>query len=240
MSATQPPLARLIDHALLHPTLTDDEIVAGCREAAEFGVASVCVKPYAVPLAVAELWGTGVAVGTVIGFPHGSNPTEVKAFETRWAVEHGAVEVDMVINIGKALGGDWLFVENDIRAVAAAAKARRALVKVILETDFVSDESMKKTLCGICARSAVDFVKTSTGFGFVKQADGSYNYVGATEHDVRLMRESVPTRVGVKASGGIRSRAQAEQFRLLGATRIGTSATRTICQSEVADVTKSY
>ncbi len=237
MTSPANTIARLIDHALLHPTIDDDEIVAGCREAVEFGVASVCVKPYAVPLAAAELAGTDVAVGTVIGFPHGATPTEVKVFETRWAVSHGAAEVDMVINIGKALSGDWLYVEHDIRAVVDAAKVRGAIVKVIFETDFISDDETKRKLCSICSRCGVDFVKTSTGFGFVKQTDGQYNYVGATEADVKLMREACPARVGVKASGGIRSLDQAMRFQQLGATRLGTSATRAICEAAGVDVT---
>lgn len=230
-------IAQTIDHALLHPTLTDDEIVAGCREAIEFGVASVCVKPYAVPLAAAELHGTSVAVGTVIGFPHGSTPSEVKAYETTWAVERGATEVDMVVNIGKVLAGEWKFVENDIAAVVQAAKARGARVKVIFETDLVTDSAAKIELCRICGRLGVDFVKTSTGFGFVKQSGSGYGYRGATEDDIRLMREHSPARVGVKASGGIRSRDEAAKFLELGATRLGTSATRAICESERTDET---
>jgi deoxyribose-phosphate aldolase len=229
------PLARLIDHALLHPALTDDEIVAGCREAAELGVASVCVKPCAVPLAAAELRGTGVAVGTVIGFPHGTTPSEVKAFETRWAVERGASEVDMVINVAKALEGNWRYVETDIRAVVQAAAGHGAIVKVILETDFLPDDEVKRRVCAISEQAGAHFVKTSTGFGFVKQPSGDYNYVGATEHDIRLMRESCSLKIGVKASGGIRGLAQAQRFQQLGATRIGTSASRAILAASGTD-----
>jgi deoxyribose-phosphate aldolase len=232
-------VAGLIDHALLHPTMTDDEIVAGCREAVEFGVASVCVKPYAVPLAAAELAGTGVAVGTVIGFPHGSNSADVKALETTWAVEHGANEIDMVVNIAKVLEQDWRYVESEIRAVVLAAAARGAIVKVIFETDYITDDALKRRLCVISEHAGAQFVKTSTGFGFVKQSDGSYNYVGATEHDVKLMREACSAKMGVKASGGIRSHQQAERFRQLGATRLGTSATRAIVEGAGEDL-KSY
>jgi deoxyribose-phosphate aldolase len=231
------PIAASIDHALLHPTMTDDEMIAGCREAAELGVASVCVKPYAVPLAVAELRGTPVAVGTVVGFPHGANPTEVKAFETRWAVERGAREIDMVINVAKALAGEWRYVESDIRAVVEAAAPRGAIVKVILETDFISDDATKQRLCTICEQAGAHFVKTSTGFGFVKQQNGDYNYVGATEHDVQLMRSECSAKVGVKASGGIRSFAQAARFLQLGATRLGTSASRAIVEAAGIDHT---
>jgi deoxyribose-phosphate aldolase len=235
MPTELPPLHSLIDHALLHPTLTDDEIVAGCQEALAFHVASVCVPVHAVPLAVAELTGTDVAVGTVIGFPHGSTATDVKVFETQWAVDRGATEIDVVVNIGKVLGGDWLYVEAELRAVAAAAKTRGAIVKVIVETDFVQRDEDKRRVCEIAARCQADFVKTSTGFGYVKQPSGDYNYRGATPGDIQLFRRAVPTRVGVKASGGIRSREQAALFQQLGATRIGTSATRAICESQTVD-----
>lgn len=230
-------IAATIDHALLHPTLTDDEIVAGCREAAELGVASVCVKPCAVPLAAAELRGTGVAVGTVIGFPHGANPTDVKVFEAKWAVERGATELDMVINIAKSLEGDWRYIESEVRAVVQVAALRGAIVKVIFETDYISDDAIKQRLCSICEHAGAHFVKTSTGFGFVKQKNGDYNYVGATEHDIQLMRGACSPKVGVKASGGIRSLSQAQRFLELGATRLGTSASRAIIQAAGEDTT---
>lgn len=235
MAESRPPLVALIDHALLHPTLTDDEIVAGCREAAEFGVASVCVPVHAVPLAASELAGSSVAVGTVIGFPQGSTATAVKVFETQWAVEHGAREIDVVVNVGKVLGGDWNYVTAELRSVVAAAKSRGGVVKVIVETDFVTRDEDKQRVCQIAAAVGADFVKTSTGFGFVKQASGDYNYVGATPHDVRLFRAAVPPQVGVKASGGIRSRDQALAFQEMGATRLGTSATRAICAATSRD-----
>ncbi len=235
MGSPESPIAGYLDHALLHPTMTDDEIIAGCREAAELGVASVCVKPYAVPLAVSELTGTQVAVGTVIGFPHGANPTDVKAYETKWAVERGATEVDMVINVAKALACDWRYVENDIRAVVQSAATRGAMVKVIFETDFIADDEIKRRLCSISEQAGAHFVKTSTGFGFVKQKNGDYNYVGATEHDIQLMRQTCSSKVGVKASGGIRSFEQAERFIQLGATRLGTSASRAIVAASGQD-----
>ena len=235
MKTILPPVHALIDHALLHPTLTDDEIVAGCQEAETFGVASVCVPVHAVPLAVSELTGSQVAVGTVIGFPHGSTATDVKAFETQWAVERGATEIDVVVNIGKVLGGDWHYIESDLRAVVAAAKTRGAVVKVIVETDYITRDEDKVRVCQIAAECHADFVKTSTGFGFVKQPSGDYNYAGATAHDIRLFRAAVPTRVGIKASGGIRSLEQAVAFQQMGATRLGTSATRAICEQQTAD-----
>ena len=129
-------IAQLIDHALLHPTMTDQEIREGCELAARLGVKSVCVKPYAVPLAVDTLKGTRTLVGTVIGFPHGSQPTQIKVAEAEWALAAGAVELDMVVNIGKVLQGDWEFVRRDIEAVAQAAHRQGALLKVIFETDY--------------------------------------------------------------------------------------------------------
>ena len=236
MNTTLPPLNSLIDHALLHPTLTDDEIIAGCQEAVTYGVASVCVPVHAVPLAVSELTGTHVAVGTVIGFPHGSTATEVKVFEAQWAVDRGATEVDVVVNVGKVLGGDWHYIESELRAIVSAAKTRGAVVKVIIETDYVTRDEDKTRVCQIAADCRAAFVKTSTGFGFVKQPSGDYNYTGATPHDIRLFRAAVPTRVGVKASGGIRSRDQALAFQQMGATRLGTSATRAICGTMVVDL----
>ncbi len=232
-------IERMIDHALLHPTMTDDEIRAGCRLAAELQLMSVCVKPYAVPLAVAELQGTTTCVGTVIGFPHGSAPTEVKVAEAVWAMNYGAVELDMVINIGKAIQGDWDYITQDIKAVVDVAHARQMLVKVIFETDFVTEEDTKRKLCEICDHVGADFVKTSTGFGFVKQADGSYNYRGATTADIALMRQVCSPQTGVKASGGVRSFQEAQQYIALGATRLGTSASAAIVRDQGHDE-KSY
>ncbi|MDZ4778997.1 MAG: deoxyribose-phosphate aldolase [Planctomycetia bacterium] len=225
-------IAKLIDHSLLHPTLTDAEIRAGCAVAREHGVASVCVKPYAVPLAAECLRGSTVAVGTVVGFPHGSPSTATKVFEAEQACRDGATELDMVINVGKALGGDWPYVEEDIRAVVAVAHRLGAITKVIFENDFLPNEAMKVKLCEICARVGAEYVKTSTGFGFVKQPDGHYNYVGATVDDVRLMREHSPPHVKVKAAGGVRNYADAARIRDAGAERIGATATVAIVREE--------
>jgi deoxyribose-phosphate aldolase len=225
MTYTYAELAGMIDHALLHPTMTDTELRAGCELAARYKVASVCIKPYAVRSAVELLKGSAVAVGTVIGFPHGSNATEIKRQETEAACRDGATEIDMVINVGKALSGDFDYVERDIRAVVEETHRHAALVKVILETDFLPDDEIKIQLCEICAKANADFVKTSTGFGFVKQADGGYNSKGATAHDLTLMRAHTPPAVQVKASGGIRNLDDLILARDLGATRCGTSAT---------------
>ena len=225
-------LARMIDHSLLHPTLTDQELEDGCRLAAKYGVASVCIKPYAVQQAVELLRGTGVKVGCVIGFPHGNSATEAKRYETELACRAGAVEIDMVINLGKALSGDWGYVERDIRAVCEQAHRGGAKVKVILETDFLARggagldaDAFKRKLCQLCERAGADWVKTSSGFGFVKQPDGSYNYRGATEHDLALMRASVSPTVEVKAAGGVRDLDGLIKVRDLGASRCGATAT---------------
>lgn len=232
MKYTYEELAKMIDHSLLHPTMTDRDMEDGCKVAAKYGVASVCIKPYAVKRAVELLEGSGVYVGAVIGFPHGNACTESKRYETELACKDGAVEIDMVINIGKALGGDWDYVEADVKAVCEEAHKHGAKVKVIFENDYLteggaglSSDEFKKKLCELSERAGVDWVKTSSGYGFVKQADGSYNYKGATEHDLALMRASVSDKVQVKAAGGVRDLDGLIKVRNLGATRCGATAT---------------
>ena len=166
-------------------------------------------------------------VGAVIGFPHGNSATESKRYETQLACEDGATEIDMVINIGKALGGEWAYMEQDVKAVCDEAHLHGAKVKVILENDYLdkggaglNSDDLKCRLCQLCERAGADWVKTSTGFGFVKQADGSYHSRGATEHDLRLMRESVSEKVQIKAAGGVRNLDALIQARDLGASRL--------------------
>jgi deoxyribose-phosphate aldolase len=224
----------LIDHSLLHPSLTDAELRTGCEMAKRVGVASVCIKPYAVGLCAEILAGSHVQVSTVIGFPHGSNLTEVKVFEARLACQQGATELDMVVNIGKVLSGDWEYVEEDIRAVVETAHEFGAITKVIFENDLLPHDELKIQLCEICRRVGAEFVKTSTGFGFVKQPSGDYNYRGATEHDLKLMRAHCGPKVQVKAAGGVRTYPEAVRVRELGATRIGASATEAIVAAERA------
>ncbi|HTG45383.1 MAG TPA: deoxyribose-phosphate aldolase [Verrucomicrobiae bacterium] len=223
-------LSSMIDHSLLHPTMTDKELEEGCAVAAKYQVASVCIKPYYIKRAVELLKGSGVLVGAVIGFPHGNSSTEVKRFETELACRDGAAEIDMVINIGKALSGEWSFVEQDIRAVCEEAHKVGAVVKVILETDFLPNDEVKTKLCQICERAGADFVKTSSGYGFVKQKDGNYNYRGATEHDLKLMRAACSAKVKIKAAGGVRDLDGLIKVRELGAARCGTSATAAILE----------
>jgi len=228
MKYTYAELAGMIDHALLHPTMTDAGMRAGCELARKYAVASVCIKPCAVQLAVEALRGSSVAVGTVIGFPHGSNTTAIKRRETAEACRDGATEIDVVINVGKALGGDWAYVENELREITGEAHGHGALLKVIFETDFLADDALKIRLCEICEQAGADFVKTSTGFGFVPQPDGHFHTVGATPHDLALMRANTSPKVQVKASGGIRTLDGLLTVRDLGATRCGTSATAQI------------
>lgn len=230
MQYTYAELAGMIDHSLLHPTLTDQELKAGCELAAKYKVATVCIKPYAVKLAAQWLAGSGVKVGAVVGFPHGSSATEVKRYETEAACRDGAAEIDMAINIGKALSGDWAYVEHDIRAVVAAAHAHGAIVKVIFENDFLPNDAVKVRLCQICEAAGADFVKTSTGYGFVKGPDGKYSSQGATESDLRLMRANCSAKVQVKAAGGVRDLDGLIRVRDLGATRCGATATAAILE----------
>jgi deoxyribose-phosphate aldolase len=232
MKYTYEQLAKMIDHSLLHPTMTDQELDDGCKVAAKYGVASVCIKPYAVKRAAGLLRGTGVLVGAVIGFPHGNSTTESKRHETELACKDGAAEIDMVINLGKALSGDWDYVEREVKAVCDEAHQYGAKVKVIFENDYLakggaglSGDAFKQKLCQLCEHAGADWVKTSSGYGFVKQPDGSYNYKGATEHDLALMRANVSAKVQVKAAGGVRDLDGLIKVRDLGCSRCGATAT---------------
>lgn len=215
-------IAKMIDHTLLKPETTKDAVISLCREAADYNFASVCVNPTWVTLAAEELKNAEAVVCTVIGFPLGASTPEVKAFETKNAIENGAAEIDMVMNIGALKGGDYDLVERDMRAVQEAAQGK-ALTKVIIETCLLTDEEKEKA-CEIALAAGLDFVKTSTGF-----STGS-----ATVEDVALMRKAVGDRAGVKASGGVRSLADAEAMIEAGATRIGASAGVKIVKGEQA------
>ncbi|MBT4694402.1 MAG: deoxyribose-phosphate aldolase [Planctomycetaceae bacterium] len=225
-------LVSMIDHAVLHPTATDEDLVRECAIAAELEVASVCVKPYMVTRACELLSESNVAVGTVVGFPQGGNMTEIKAAEAHLACEQGAVELDMVINIGKALEQDWDYIATDIQGVLDIALQHKAVLKVIFETDFITSDAAKQKLCEICSQLGVGFVKTSTGFGYTKQISGDYNYQGATLKDITLMSQHTANHVAVKASGGIRSTSEAQAMVDAGATRLGTSASQAIATDE--------
>ena len=204
-------LAKYIDHTILKPDATVAQVRKLCDEAKQYGFASVCVNPSRIALAAAELAGTDVTPCCVVGFPLGAIPSESKAAETAVAVKNGAREIDMVIDIGRAKDGDWDYVQADIEAVKAACGA--AKLKVIIETCLLTDDEKVKA-CLAAKRANADFVKTSTGF----------SKAGATVADVALMRETVGPDMGVKASGGIHNRAEAEAMIAAGATRIGASS----------------
>ena len=237
-------IAKMIDHSLLHPTMDDQTLKDGIDLARKHDVASVCIKPYAVKMASDMLKGSAVLVGTVIGFPQGNSRVDVKVFETEKAIEDGADEIDMVVNIGKVLSEDWDYIDSEIAAVAAVTKKHGAALKVIFENDFLQADSYKIKLCDICNKHQVDFVKTSTGYGFVKQADGSYNYSGATHPDLKLMRKYADPGVQVKAAGGVRTLEDTLTVRELGVTRIGATATVAILGAikgeETGDIPEGY
>ncbi len=215
-------LASLIDHTLLKPDATREEIEQLCREAAQFCFASVCVNPNWVALCRERLRGSGVKVCTVIGFPLGAHLPDTKAYETRRAIEQGAEEVDMVLNIGALKSRDYALVEQDIHGVVQSA-GKDTVVKVILETALLTRDE-KIMGCTLAKAAGADYVKTSTGFG------GG----GATVEDVQLMRETVGPEMGVKASGGVRTKEDAEKMVAAGATRLGASAGVKIVRGEAA------
>jgi deoxyribose-phosphate aldolase len=215
-------LAKMIDHTLLKPDATQEQIAQLCYEARKYGFASVCVNPTWVELCAQLLKGSPVKVCTVIGFPLGATAPEVKAFETQTALRQGASEIDMVINIGALKARDLELVAKDIRGVVTAAHAEGAIVKVIIEAVLLTDEE-KTIACLLSKEAGADFVKTSTGF-----ASG-----GATVHDVELMRKTVGPEMGVKAAGGVRTYEDAENMIKAGATRIGASAGVKIIQGPI-------
>lgn len=216
-------IAKMIDHTLLKPEATKSQIQSLCEEAREYSFASVCVNPTWVKYAADLLQGSDVKVCTVIGFPLGATTPETKAFETKNAIENGAEEVDMVINIGALKSGDLELVEQDILAVTNAAKGK-AITKVIIETCLLTEEE-KIRACELAVKAGTDYVKTSTGF----------STGGATVEDIALMRKTVGPNIGVKASGGVRSPEDAQQMIEAGATRIGASSGVKIVQGLTSD-----
>jgi deoxyribose-phosphate aldolase len=211
---TYQDIAKMIDHSLLNPVMTDEDLEEGCRIAVEYDVATVCIKPYYLRRCVELLAGSTVKPGITIGFPHGGVTTAMKVAEAREGVRDGALELDMVCNIGKVLSRDWDFVRSDIAAVCEVAHGGGALLKVIFENCYLEDEH-KIRLCEICGDIGVDFVKTSTGYGTG----------GATHEDLKLMRKHSPARVQVKAAGGVRTLDALLEVRALGVTRCGASRT---------------
>ena len=214
---TYEQLAKTIDHSLLKPQLTEEDVIAGCELAHKYHTATVCVKPCHVKLAAEELKDSDVVVSTVVGFPHGSNRTAVKVEEAELALDDGAKELDMVLNIGQLRSGKFDYVREDIKAVSDVAHERGAKVKVILENAYLTDEE-KVTACKLCEQAGADWVKTSTGFA----------PSGATLEDLRLMRETVSEKVQVKAAGGVRTLDAILPVIDIGCTRVGATATVTI------------
>ena len=219
MDFTYHGIAKMIDHALLTPTLTDHELEYGCHVALEYDVASVCIMPFYLKRCAEILQGSSVEASTTIGFPHGVHTTAMKVAEAERAMDDGCRELDMVVNISKVLSGDWRYVREDLKAVIEAAHARQQKVKVIFENCYLQD-CHKIRLCEISAEVGADWVKTSTGFGSS----------GATPEDVKLMRAHSPAHLQVKAAGGIRNLDQLLAFRTLGVSRVGASKTKDILE----------
>ena len=217
MDYTCRDIAKMIDHSLLRPELTEEEIKKGCETAKKYDTATVCCSPAALPMVVKLLKGSDVKPTTVIGFPHGYNKTETKVFEAEQAIKDGAVELDMVLNISKLKSRDFDYVKKDVKAVVDVAHKNNVKVKVILENFYLTDE-LKEIACKICEEAGADWVKTSTGF-----AGG-----GATLDDLKLMRKAVSKKVQVKAAGGVRDLDMALKVREVGCTRFGATATAAI------------
>ena len=230
---------QLIDHAVLQPFQTADDVRVACELCREVKTASVCVKPCHVPLAAELLADSPVLVSTVIGFPHGGSATQTKVAEAKLACQQGAVELDMVINIAWAIAGEWELLAEEISAVVQTGRKADALTKVIFETGLLPNDEIKRRLCLISEQAGAAFVKTSTGFGMKKAADGHMIATGATEQDILLMRETCSETVGVKASGGIRTLADAQRMIAVGASRLGTSGTAAIAAEWNASARKN-
>lgn len=219
MDYTYTDIAKMIDHSLLKPTLSERELVEGCELALRYDVASVCILPYFLKRGAVMLAGSTVKASTTIGFPHGGHTTAIKRAEALQALEDGCQELDMVVNISQVLSGNWDYVAGDIAAVIEPAHAAGQKVKVIFENCYLEDPH-KIRLCEICSDLGADWVKTSTGYGTG----------GATIQDLRLMVEHTPDSVQVKAAGGVRTFDKLLEVRALGVTRIGASATRTMLE----------
>jgi len=231
-------IAKYIDHSLLHPTMTDAEIDAGLQVAKEYNVATACIKPYSIPAARKALARTDVKICSVIGFPHGNSTTAMKLAEAKGSMLLGAHEIDMVVNIGKVLGGDWDYVHNEINVINRTVSSipvdggvdyKTGALKVIFENDFLQEEHIVK-LCQICTEVGVAYVKTSTGYGFVKQPGGLYSYKGATIPHLKLMKEKCGPGVKIKAAGGVRTLDEFLYVVSLGVSRVGASATVAILE----------
>ena len=225
MDYTYEDIAKMIDHSLLNPQLTDQELEEGCRLALKYNVASVCIMPFYLKHCAEILKGSTVKASTTIGFPHGGHTTAVKIAEAKQALEDGGEELDMVVNISKVISGDWDYVRSEIRAIVEITHEQGQKVKVIFENCYLNNHQ-KINLCEICGRLNIDWVKTSTGYGTG----------GATIEDLKLMREHSPPHVQVKAAGGVRDFDKLLEIRDLGVSRVGASRTANIlseCQQKL-------
>jgi deoxyribose-phosphate aldolase len=223
-------LSKLIDHSILQPTYTDDDLIKECAVAIKYNTATVCVKPYHTAMAAKLVEGTDVGVCAVIGFPHGNSPVTSKVFETEYVCKEGATEVDMVVNIGKVMMEDWDYIDSELKAIHDTCLKYNAILKVIFETDFVTKPEHKIKLCELCSKNNIEFVKTSTGYGFVKGSDGKYSYTGATLEDIALFHKHCIPSIKIKAAGGIRTLDEFLKFKEAGVARIGASATISILE----------
>ena len=223
-------LSKLIDHSILQPTYTDEDLRKECAIAIKYQTATVCVKPYHTAMAAQLVKGTNVGICAVIGFPAGNNPIESKVFETEYVCRNGATEVDMVVNIGKVLQEDWDYIDAELKAVHSGCQKYKSILKVIFETDFVTKTEHKIKLCELCSKLNIEYVKTSTGYGFVKGNDGKYSYIGATLEDIALFKKHCNPSVKIKAAGGIRTLDEFLKFKEAGVERIGASATVSILE----------
>jgi deoxyribose-phosphate aldolase len=217
MDYTYSDIAKMIDHSLLNPTLTEDDLEQGCQLALRYDVASVCIMPYGLSHCAEILQGSTVKASTTIGFPHGGHTIAIKVAEAKQALADGGQELDMVVNISRVLSGDWDYVRSDIAAVIDVTHRKGQKVKVIFENCYLNDEQKIK-LCEICGELGADWVKTSTGYGTG----------GATIEDLKLMRQHAPKHVQVKAAGGIRDLDKLLEVRALGVTRVGATRTAEI------------
>lgn len=227
---TSHDIAKMIDHSLLHPTLTDEQLVEGCELAKKYDVASCCVKPYHTKLAAETLAGSDVLVCTVVNFPHGNNSTELKVIETEAVIKDGATEIDLVANVGKICQGDWDYVKKDIGEVAELCRKHDAKLKVIFAVDFLTDEQIAK-VTQICNDVKADWVKTSTGYNYIKDENGNMVYYGASDRALKAMADNVAEGVQVKAAGKCRDLDRYLEVReKYGVTRVGAGNTAEVME----------
>ncbi|MBN1154595.1 deoxyribose-phosphate aldolase [candidate division KSB1 bacterium] len=220
-------LAKMIDHSLLHPRITDEDVIKGCELSKKYRVATACIKPYCIPLVKDLLSDSDVGICAVIAFPHGNSTISIKVREAEAAVLDGASEIDMVINIGKVISDDWKYISEEIKLVNETITMNQAILKVIFENDYLDDEHIIR-LCEVCSEHKVAYVKTSTGYGFVKQSNGMYSYKGATDHHLKLMRRHCSASVKIKAAGGVRTFDDLLRVKALQVSRVGATASEAI------------